>query len=320
MAVIQSSPSSEQTSPGAPPSQDGPALSESALAPPKSDNRSRFESFIDRINRREWELLGESVQPSLSYNRQDLSRSDFIQLVKQEFSQQNTTISIVTTVGGDTNTDTNGPVAARLRVQTPPTEQPHPPSSTTPPYARHMFALFHNTKISHLYDMSDHTQNQTQDQTPPTPTPPPIPNLHPNPQITTPLPALYTAYLACVNGPRMAQDLHRFLHPAGVVVNGARLTVPQYADMVTGVQGALAGLVFALRTLVADERRGVVAARIELGGRLAPVGGVGDDGDEGGLGEEVVFGEIVFYWVEGGRIARVVNVVEWDEFRRQVGR
>jgi predicted ester cyclase len=115
----------------------------------------------------------------------------------------------------------------------------------------------------------------------------------------------------------MAQDLHRFLSPAGVVVNGARLTVPQYADMVKGVQGALAGLVFALRTLVADERRGVVAARIELGGRLAPVGG---NGDEGGLGEEVVFGEIVFYWVEGGRIARVVNVVEWDEFRRQVGR
>jgi predicted ester cyclase len=290
--------------------------------PPKSDNRSRFERFIGCINRREWESLSESVQPSLSYNREDLSRPDFIQLLKQEFSQQSSTMSIVTTVGGDANTDINGPVAARLSVQTSTTEQhPHPPSSTTHPsgssYARHMFAFFHNTKLSHLYDMSDHNQAQTQTQTATTTTPTAPPNLHPPPSTRTNHTQLYTAYLSCVNGPRMAQDLHHFLSPAGVVVNGTRLSIPQYGEMVKGVQGAMAGLVFGLQTLVVDESRQVVAARIELSGRVLGHGRGGGGGDGDGV---VVFGEHVFYWVEGGRIARVVNVVEWDEYRRQAGR
>lgn len=268
--------------------------------PPNADNRSRFETFINRINRRQWESLGESVQPRISYNRQDLSLSDFTQLLKQEFDpNENITVSIVTAVGGDA--DTQGPVAARLCVKTLAAEHSSLPSATRQhaEYARHMFAFFSDNKLSQLYDMSDHSQTFA---------------TMPPPSLWAPLALrtsadmrqFYADYLACANSEQIAEELQKFCAP-GVVWNGVVITVQQYAEIVRNTQEATSGLVFNLHTLIVDKDRQQLAARIELTGTLDKphAGGAPNE-------EQVAFAEHVFYWLEQGKITHVLITKGWE--------
>ncbi|KAL2022119.1 hypothetical protein VTK56DRAFT_6163 [Thermocarpiscus australiensis] len=279
--------------------------------PPKEDNRRRFKSFIDRINRRQWEFLGGAAQARLSYNKQHMSLYEFTQLLKQEFAPRtNVAMDIVTAVGG---IDDLGPVGARLRVKTLVTGSPYIASAKREyfEYSRHIFVYFTDKKISEIYDISDENEKQSHAQSirPP-------PNLRPPPpRISIDLRQFYTDYIACINSGRMAEELHQFCKPSGVVRNGSHLTVQQYGDMMQSSFDAISGLRFHVHTLVVDESRQQLAARIEFTGTpIKPyAGGIPN-------GRPVHFAEHVFYWLELGRISDVLSIVDWEDYRSQLAR
>lgn len=280
--------------------------------PPKADNHGRFRCFIDRINGRQWEFLGDSVQGRVSYNKSDLSLDEFTQSLKQEFAPEtNITMAVVTIVGGDANID--GPVGARLLVKTPPTDGPSLPSlgRQHSEYIRHMFVYFTDNKISQVYDISDESEKQSQARAvvpPPSLRPPP-------PQTSIDMRQFYTDYIACINNGRMAEELHRFCKPTGVVWNGLHMSVQQYGDMIQSSFDAISELFFGVHTLTVDESRQQLAARIEFTGVPCKpfAGGVPN-------GRQVGYPEHVFYWLEQGRISHILSVIDWEEYRSQLAR
>jgi predicted ester cyclase len=326
MAARQSHPSSQASLLSSSPPEDPEVLTESAQSalyaqtgiapPPKANNRIRFKSFIDRINRRQWQVLGDAVQARVLYNKHDLTLYELTQLLKQEFAPRTTTtMDIVTSVGGEHGID--GPVAARLRVKKLVTEGPCLPSATRQhlEYARHMFVLFTDTKISQIYDIPDDSEKQAQAGTTHTGIVP-SPTLRPPPPRTSiDMRQFYADYIACINSGRMAEDLAQFCRPSGVVWNGKAMSVREYGAMIQSSLDAISGLFFDVHTLVVDEERQVLAARIEFTGTpVKPFAGAVPNG------RGVAFAEHVFYWLEQGRISDVLSIVDWDEYRAQLGR
>ncbi|KAL2138746.1 hypothetical protein VTI28DRAFT_6305 [Corynascus sepedonium] len=278
--------------------------------PPKTNNRTRFKSFLDRINRRQWELLTDVVHGKVAYNKQNLSLYEFTVVLKHEFAPKtNITMDIITSVGGDDEGD--GSVIARLRVSTLVTDGPCLPSTARKrsEYARHMVVYFSDTKINRIYDISDADEKQALSQRvvpPPSLRPPP-------PRTSIDLRQFYADYIACINSGKMAEGLHRFCSSSGVVWNGTRFTVEQYGDMIQSSLDAISGLFFDIHTLVVDESRQQIAARLEFTG--TPVkpfaGGVPN-------GRSVAFAEHVFYWLDGGKISDVLTIVDWEDYRSQL--
>ncbi|KAL2159386.1 hypothetical protein VTH06DRAFT_2390 [Thermothelomyces fergusii] len=280
--------------------------------PPKADNRTRFKSFVDRINRRQWELLSDVVHGRPGYNKQQLSLYEFTAVLKHEFAPKtNITLDIVTSLGGDAAA-ADGPVMARLRVNTLVTEGPCLPSAARKhsEYARHMVAHFAGAKISHLYDISDADEKQSLSR-------PilPLPGPRPPPRTSADLARFYADYIACINDGRIAEELHRFCRPSGVVWNGTHYTVQQYGEMIRSSREAISGLVFDIHTLVVDLSRQQLAARLEFTGTpVKPFAGAVPNG------RSVAFAEHVFYWLEDGKIADVLTIVDWEDCRSQLAR
>ncbi|KAL1995580.1 hypothetical protein VTN49DRAFT_1767 [Thermomyces lanuginosus] len=273
-----------------------------------ANNRMRFESLVDSINRRQWELLSNVVHGRLGYNKQQLSLDEFTAALKHEFAPEtNMTLDIVTSLGGD-DAAADGPVMARLRVNTQAAEGEHFE------YARHMVAHFADGKISHLYDMTDVDEKQSQHQhivSPPSRCQPPP---SPSPQRSAEdMRRFYTDYIGCINRGRIAEELHRYCHPAGVVWNGTHYTVQEYGEMIQSSKDAISGLFFDIHTLVADESQQRLAARLEFTG--TPVKSfAGADPN----GRPVAFAEHVFYWLEEGKISDVLTIVDWEDYRSQL--
>ncbi|KAK3335101.1 hypothetical protein B0T19DRAFT_8 [Cercophora scortea] len=288
--------------------------------PPKMDNRRRFKAFIDRINRRQWELVGDGVHSRLTYNTHDTSLYELIQHLKHEFAPRtNVTLEIVIILGGtesdaDTDPDHKSPVAARLRVKTILVQGPYLASSPRKKfeYARHMVAHFTRNKISSITDISapTHTHPSTAPITPPPALRPPPP------RVSIDIHAFFAAYISTINSSRGAPDaLAPFCNPAGVVHNGVKLSVDRYSRLIGEAFEAIDGLEFEAQMVLVDEAAQQMAALIEFTGvPVKPFGGAVPPG-----GDRLVrFVEIVFYWLEQGRISDVLSLVDLDSYREQL--
>ncbi|KAL8372454.1 hypothetical protein RB595_001994 [Gaeumannomyces hyphopodioides] len=128
--------------------------------------------------------------------------------------------------------------------------------------------------------------------------------------------ATYRAYIDCINARTMDADLARFCHPR-VRHNGRDLSLAEYGGLMEDAQQAIEGLTFAIHTLLADEDGQRLAVRLEFAGvpRKRWAGSVEPSGaplEPGG------FAEHVYYWLDGGRIARVLSLVDLASYREQV--
>ncbi|KAK3328721.1 hypothetical protein B0H66DRAFT_578817 [Apodospora peruviana] len=280
--------------------------------PPKQDNRRRFKVFIDRINRREWAYFHDGIQPTLMYNRTEMTLYDFTQLLKYEFGpKSNAHIEMCTVVGG--KDDDEGPVAARMRVKTTVLTNSGLLMSSAQrkkfEYARHMVVYFSDKKICEISDLSDEDAKSRQ----------PsrvlgLPGLRPPPP---PLPIdmqqFYADYIACINATKGGEEVQKFCKQAGVVHNGARLALDRYCRLMSSAFDAIEDLQFVAHTVLHDEVRQLLAVRIDFTGTpVRPFGG--------GIpnGKTVVFSELVFYWLENGKISDVLSIVDWAGYRTQL--
>jgi predicted ester cyclase len=75
----------------------------------------------------------------------------------------------------------------------------------------------------------------------------------------------------------------------------------------------ISGLVFSVRDLIVDDERQQIFSRIEFTGTpVRPYAGVEPNG------RPVRFAEHAIYWLDRGKIARVVTVIDWKSYREQL--
>ncbi|KAI5917388.1 SnoaL-domain-containing protein [Camillea tinctor] len=123
----------------------------------------------------------------------------------------------------------------------------------------------------------------------------------------------YRAYIDCINAQTLdADSLAKFCH-LRVVHNAKTLSVLEYGLLIQEAFTAIPDIVFELHSVVADERRQRVAARIEFRGTpVGPMAGAKANG------RSVEFCEHVTYQLMDGKIARVWSIVDWVSYRRQL--
>ncbi|KAK3955694.1 hypothetical protein QBC32DRAFT_204749 [Pseudoneurospora amorphoporcata] len=277
--------------------------------PTEVDNKLRFRSFIDRINRRQWSFLSDEVQSTITYNKEDISLYHLVETFKEEFSRRsNTQMDIVILIAG--TPEEGEPVAARLKVKDSIVQRPYTASSQRrqTEYTRHMFVYFTDEKISEIQDIVDGAEKRRQ-----SPNVVPVPNFRPPPPPSSiDLRQFYEDYIACINGKTMQQDLHQFCQGT-VVWNGAEMALNDYGQLMENAFDAISGLQFVPRTVLIDEAKQQVAVRIEFAGLpIKPFGGGMPNG------RRVHFAEHAFYWLEQGKISHVLTVVDWEDFRSQL--
>ncbi|KAJ4416592.1 hypothetical protein N0V85_002223 [Neurospora sp. IMI 360204] len=280
-------------------------------SPTEVDNKSRFRSFIDRINRRQWSFLSDQVQGIITYNKEDISLYQLVETFKEEFSHRShTQMEIVTLVAGTPGD--KEPVAARLKVKDLVVQgRPYTASSQRKQteYTRHMFVYFTDERISEIQDIVDGDEKRRQ-----SPNIVPVPNFRPPPPPSSiDLRQFYDDYIACINGKTMQQDLHQFCKGT-VVWNGAEMALNHYGQLMENAFDAIAGLQFVPRTVLIDEAKQQIAVRIEFAGLpIKPFGSAIPNG------RRVHFAEHAFYWLEHGKISHVLTIVDWEDFKSQLG-
>ncbi|EAA35536.2 hypothetical protein GE21DRAFT_1849 [Neurospora crassa] len=277
--------------------------------PTEVNNKSRFRSFIDRINRRQWSFLSNEVHGTITYNKEDISLYQFVDSFKQEFSHRSCTqMEIVTLIAG--TPEEEEPVAARLKVKDLLVQEPFMASSPRKQteYTRHMFVYFMDEKISEVQDIVDGAEKRRQ-----SPNIVPVPKFRPPPPPSSiDLRQFYDDYIACINGKTMQQDLHQYCKET-VIWNGAEMALNHYGQLMENAFDAIAGLQFVPRTVLIDEAKQQIAVRIEFSGLpIKPFGGATPNG------RRVHFAEHAFYWLEHGKISHVLTIVDWADFKSQL--
>ncbi|KAL0475025.1 hypothetical protein QR685DRAFT_567894 [Neurospora intermedia] len=277
--------------------------------PTEVNNKSRFRSFIDRINRRQWSFLSNEVYGTITYNKEDISLYQFVESFKQEFSHRSCTqMEIVTLIAG--TPEEEEPVAARLKVKDLLVQPPFVASSQRKQteYTRHMFVYFIDEKISEIQDIVDGAEKRRQ-----SPNIVPVPKFRPPPPPSSiDLRQFYDDYIACINGQTMQQDLHQYCKET-VIWNGAEMALNHYGQLMENAFDAIAGLQFLPRTVLIDEAKQQIAVRIEFSGLpIKPFGGATPNG------RRVHFAEHAFYWLEHGKISHVLTIVDWADFKSQL--
>lgn len=290
--------------------------------PPRLDNRLRFKAFIDRINRRQWNMLPDGIHPKLTYNGHPMSLYEYTQHLKQDFPpKSNVTLEIVSAVGGkirdgqqDTSADGGGgPVGARLRVKTIIIDGAGLHVSTAQrqkfEYSRHMFVYFFNNKISDISDISDEGDKfrQLARITPlPTLRPPP-------PRVSIDMQQFYEEYIDTINSSKGGHAVQKFCKPTGVTWNGNKKSADEYCMLMGNAFDAIPDLQFTAHTVLVNVEKQQIAARIDFTGTpVKPFGG--------GIpnGRPVAFTEHAFYWLEQGKISDVLTIVDWESYRAQL--
>ncbi|KAK3497345.1 uncharacterized protein B0T23DRAFT_311149 [Neurospora hispaniola] len=277
--------------------------------PTEVNNKSRFRSFIDRINRRQWSFLSNEVHGTITYNKEDISLYQFVESFKEEFSRRSCTqMEIVTLIAG--TPEEEEPVAARLKVKELLVQAPFMASSQRKQaeYTRHMFVYFVDEKISEIQDIVDGAEKRRQ-----SPNIVPVPKFRPPPPPSSiNLRQFYDDYIACINGKTMQQDLHQYCKET-VIWNGAEMALNHYGQLMENAFDAIAGLQFVPRTVLIDEAKQQIAVRIEFSGLpIKPFGGATPNG------RRVHFAEHAFYWLEHGKISHVLTIVDWADFKSQL--
>ncbi|KAK4221012.1 hypothetical protein QBC38DRAFT_377933 [Podospora fimiseda] len=275
--------------------------------PPKLTNQLRFQLFIDRISKRQWNFLSNMVNPSIIYNGDKISLYELTLLIKNDENWL-LPLKIQEVVGGriypnpperDINRYEKDPLMARVMV-----------NYEGEWKARHLWVDFEDGKISEVWELRESLPKQkrkgfgkqeevkTKKRT-----------------VVEDLDEFYRNYISVINSglEGMNQELGKYVSERGVRHNGTLMGLEKYTSLMGDAMDAVEGLQFHVANLVVDEERQMIAARLEFVGTPRKV-------FMGGLptGDEVEWAEHVLYWLDGGKISDVLSVVDWDSYREQL--
>ncbi|KAJ9132107.1 hypothetical protein NKR23_g11433 [Pleurostoma richardsiae] len=259
------------------------------------DPRSLVQAYVDSITTGEWEGLSQQVSTRIQYNGRCMTAEDFVSSTWKKCAKLEPTTTTIDAVVQDPEA---GQLAARITSG----------RNDVVENARHVFCRFTGNLLVEMWVIDDAAGPRTRASVAlraPTWTGAP-------PSSGASLSETYRSYIGIINDRTMATELPRYCHET-VTHNGMQMSLDRYSRLMGDAQDAIADLTFDLATLVADEERQMVAARIELTGKPVKVWeGVQPNG------RSVAFSEQAIYWFDQGRIRAVVTLVDTDMYRRQL--
>lgn len=122
----------------------------------------------------------------------------------------------------------------------------------------------------------------------------------------------YKAYIDCINNSTMTTELEKYCKST-VIHNDRSLSLDQYRELIQEAKDAIPDIHFHIDKLVADERKGVIAAILTFTGTpIKPLEGLESNG------KSVRFSEHVFYQLSDGKIEQVWSLIDWNTAARQL--
>jgi predicted ester cyclase len=279
------------------------------------DAERLFRRYIDLLNKQKWSQLFHLISPTISYNHVRMSGHSYIHQIKDDVeSSAIASLRLDMIVKDQESNNLAARVIVTARTATKPSEQ----EETTLPsceglveYPRHYICVTADGMLSEVWEITDtDAAERGLAHVDPSPGPLPIQAAEPSADLAQ----FYAAYIKCINDQTMETDLHNYCQPH-VIWGDRRLSIDEYRGLMKASLEAIPGLVFNVRRLVADAGRQQLCARIEFKG--TPVKSYAGAEPNG---RPVEFAEHVFYWLDNGKIARVVTVIDWQSYRRQLSR
>lgn len=125
----------------------------------------------------------------------------------------------------------------------------------------------------------------------------------------------YKAYIDAINGRNMSHTLSAFCHDI-VIHNGKSLPLGEYQQLMEDAQAVMPDIEFNIAATLVDIDKQLLAARLDFRG--TPIKEFAGVTPLEGVKKEVRFSEVVFYWFLDGKIAQVVSLVDWVDYRVQL--
>ncbi|OIW23759.1 SnoaL-domain-containing protein [Coniochaeta ligniaria NRRL 30616] len=270
-----------------------------------------FHRYLDLLNERKWLELRLVLSNTLSYNDAYMSAGQYLLQLQDEVEASAIASWRLEILVHDRH---SSQVGARIIVSAHDTEKTEE-ASTAPKerlieYPQHTILVLEDGKISEIRTITDiDMKNQRLAHVDPSPQPlDQGPGHLPHVDLTQ----FYTAYIRCINDQTMKTELHKYCHPH-VMWCSRRLPLDEYRKLMEDSFEAISGLTFRVRDLIVDEERQQVCTRIEFTGTpVRSYAGVEPNG------RSVRFAEHAIYWLDRGKIARVVTAIDWQSYRKQL--
>ncbi|KAB5549463.1 hypothetical protein GE09DRAFT_174932 [Coniochaeta sp. 2T2.1] len=275
------------------------------------DTEAVFHQYLDFLNQQKWSQLGQVLANPLSYNERTMGSDAYLRSVQDDIEAS----SIVAwKLDIHVHDRKSNAIGARLLLSalntTNANDQTTVPNGRLIHYAQHTLFAIKAGKISEIKAITDvDMANQSLDHV--DPSPPPL-SKEGSQRRPLDLYQFYTSYIGCINSRTMENELHKYCLPQ-VIWGGRKLPVDEYRQLMEDSFDAISGLSFDVRDLVVDNDRQQIFSRIEFTG--VPVRSyVGVEPN----GRTVRFAEHAIYWLDAGKIARVVTVIDWKAYRKQL--
>ncbi|KAB5578891.1 hypothetical protein GE09DRAFT_1091405 [Coniochaeta sp. 2T2.1] len=275
------------------------------------DAEAVFHQYLGLLNQQKWSQLGQVLANPLSYNDRTMGSDAYLRSLQDDIEASSITGWKMDILVHDRKSNAIG---ARLLLSAHATtkadDQTAAPDGNLIQYAQHTLFAIRAGKISEIKAITDADMaNQSLDHVDPSPQPL---SKEGSQQRPLDLYQFYTSYIGCINSRTMETELHKYCLPH-VIWGGRKLPVDEYRKVMEDSFDAISGLSFDVRDLVVDDDRQQIFSRIEFTGvPVRSYAGVEPNG------RTVRFAEHAMYWLDAGKIARVVTVIDWKAYRKQL--
>lgn len=295
---------------------------------------SAFHTFVDHVNRGRWDELAHYVphEGRVTYNRHEYHGDEFLSRIRQRIDALPEGVFEVETAIGDEEAQVVGVrmiwrtiVAEGDDMEVTPGVEGIMPSgggsgvSSGPPKkvsgVHHLFCWLKDGQVSDIETIGDIDGVFLDDDFSPE-REPTAASQATGVSLQTlskaDLSRNYHNYIDCINKQTMGENLSRFCHPT-VWHNNRQLALSEYRHLMEDAQRAIPDIRFNVHSLIVDESAQRMAVRLEFTGVPAlKWAGVKPSG------KAVEFSEHVFYWLQDGKINRVLSLVDLATYREQV--
>ena len=271
------------------------------------DAETVIHRFLDLLNQQKLEELSRLLSTTVSYNDTSMSSEAYMQLLHKEAQASSIVGWKLDALVHDRR---SSKIGARIILSARTAANEIEAAPPLVEYPQHLIFVLQNAKISEIRAIID-TDMMGKRVKHLDLSPRPL-GSGPEHQPRLDLAHFYRSYVQCINDRTIETELHKYCHPH-VTWCGRRLSLDEYRGLMEDSFEAISGLFFNVRDLIVDEGRQQICSRIEFAGTpVRSYAGVEPDG------RRVRFAEHAIYWLDAGKIASVVTVIDWKTYREQL--